>query len=205
MDGGNGLPPLQRPSRRRFGPRSVGVGLACAGLIVFAVALAQGDEGERARAAADRQLPRQEAVFPAQRVAFSYPKGWSLRAPVNGLTGTGDGAAFCNIFRVAGAAPAGASTPGIVRYARAQLRAWKRNAHGVVAGAVRPIRGEGVVGASAVERDAAYAVRETGRMAFFPSGADVLRIECSAPPASFKSLDRRAFRPFLHSFRTLRG
>jgi DNA-binding SARP family transcriptional activator len=204
VDGGNGLPPLRRTRRRRFGPRSVGVGLACAGLIVFAVVLAEGDEGEGAHAAADRLLPMQEAVLPAQRVAFSYPKGWSLRAPVNGLTGTGDGAAFCNIFRVPGAA-AGASTPGIVRYARAQLRAWKRRAHGVVAGPVRPIRGDAVVGASAVERDAAYAVRETGRLAFFPSGQDVLRIECSAPPASFKSLDRRAFRPFLHSFRTLRG
>jgi pentatricopeptide repeat protein len=205
VDGGNGLPPLQRTRRRRFGPRSVGVGLACAGLIVFAVALAHGGEGEGAHAAADRRLPMQEAVLPAQRVAFNYPQGWSLRAPVNGLTGTGDGAAFCNIFRVPGAAPARGSAPGIVRYARARLRAWERRAHGVVAGPVRPIRGEGVVGASAVEQDAAYTVHETGRMAFFPSGQDVLRIECSAPPASFKSLDRRVFRPLLHSFRTLRG
>ena len=143
-------------------------------------------------------------MFPAQRVAFSYPKGWSLRAPVNGLTGTGDGAAFCNIFRVPGAAPAGASTPGIVRYARAQLRAWKRNAHGVVAGRCgrSGARGWSVPPLWSGTRHTRYAKPGAWRSSH-PDG--VLRIECSAPPASFKSLDRRAFRPFLHSFRTLRG
>jgi hypothetical protein len=122
---------------------------------------------------------------------------------VNGLTGTGDGAAFCNIFRVPGDAPRGRPAHGILRYARARVRAWERRGHGVAAGAVRPIRGANVTGASAVERDRAYAAPEAGRLVFFPAGRDVLRIECSAPPARFRSLDRRAFRPFLHSFRAL--
>ena len=132
--------------------------------LVFAVALAQGDDGEQAHAAGRSAAPDAGGRVPGSARRLQLSEGLvAPGAPVNGLTGTGDGAAFCNIFRVPGAAPAGASTPGIVRYARAQLRAWKCICHGVVAGAVRPIRVGGVVGASAVEQDAAYAVRETGR------------------------------------------
>ena len=36
-----------------------------------------------------------------------------------------------------------------------------------------------MIGATAVEQDAAYAVRETGRLAFFASGQDVLRMSAA--------------------------
>jgi DNA-binding SARP family transcriptional activator len=204
VDGENGFPRPRRRSRRRPGPRAVGVGLACAGLVVVAVGLSSaGDKAGTRTAAAPQALPMQGAVLPGLRIAFDYPKGWALRAPVNGLTGAGDGAAFCNIFRVPDAAPRARGARGILRYGRAEVRGWERRGHGVVAGPVRPIRAAGRLGASAVERDRAYAASEAGRLAFFPSRGDVLRIECSAPVADFRSLDRRAFRPLLHSFRTL--
>jgi SARP family transcriptional regulator, regulator of embCAB operon len=205
VEGEHGPPPVRRRRRRRLGPRSFGVGLACAGLLVFVIGLVGGETSDGARTEAAQALPMQEAVLPSQGVAFSHPKGWALRAPVNGLSGAGDGDAFCNIFRVPGAAPPGRPPRGILRYARGQMRAWERSGRGVVAGPVRPIRGAAALGASAVERDRAYAARQAGRLAFFRSGRDVLRIECSAPPASFRSLDRVAFRPLLHSFRTLGG
>jgi len=203
VDGENGLPRPRRRSRRRPGPRAVGVGLACAGLVVFALGLPGVGDRAGTRTTTAQALPMQEAVLPALRIAFNYPEGWALRAPVNGLTGAGDGAAFCNIFRAPDAAPRAPGAQGILRYARAEVRGWVRRRPWVVAGAVRPIRAAGGLGASAVERDRAYAASEAGRLAFFPSRGDVLRIECSAPVADFRSLDRRAFRPLLHSFRAL--
>jgi len=203
VDGENGIPRPRPSRRRRPSPRAVGAGLACAGLAVFAIGVAGENESGPARAAPSPVLPVQQAELPAQRVAFSYPKGWALRAPVDGITGTGNGAAFCNIFRVPSEAPGGRSAHSILRYARARILAWERRAHGVVAGPVRPIRGADATGASAVERDRSYAAPEAGRLAFLPAGRDVLRVECSAPPGSFRSLDRRAFRPFVHSIRSL--
>jgi SARP family transcriptional regulator, regulator of embCAB operon len=204
MEGANGLPRPRRSRRRGLGARAAGLALACAAIALVAVGLTSGhDSGGGTRAAAPRALPMQEALLPIKGIAFDYPKGWALRAPVNGLTGAGDGAAFCNIFRIAGAAPSGHGQRGILRYARMELRRWERRAHGVVAGPVGPMHGARMLGASAVERDSAYAAPEAGRLTFFRWGRDVLRIECSAPPASFRSLDRRAFRHLLHSLRTL--
>ena len=203
VEGENGIRRPRPPGRRGIGARAVGIGLAVAGLVVFAIGVAGGEESAPARAPLAPVLSVQQAELPAQGVAFSYPEGWALRAPVNGVTGTGDGAVFCNIFRASGDAPRGRPARGILRYARARIRAWERRGHGVVAGPVRPIRGAGATGASAVEHDQAYAAPAAGRLAFFTAGHDVMRIECSAPPGRFKSLDRRAFRPFLHSFRTL--
>jgi DNA-binding SARP family transcriptional activator len=205
VEGEGGVAPPGLPHRRRLGARALGLALACAGLAVFTVGLVGRNESHSARPPAPPMLPTQEAVMPAQGIAFRYPKGWALRAPVNGLTGTGNGEAFCNVFRVRGAAPPQPSGRGILRYARLQVRKWERRRRAVVAGPVRSIRGGDALGATAVERDRAYGMAETGRLAFFRSGADVIRIECNAPRASFASLDRRAFQPFLHSFRALRG
>jgi DNA-binding SARP family transcriptional activator len=204
MEGANGLTRPGPKRRRRPGARAAGLVLGSAAVALFAVGLTSGqDSNESTRTAAAAALPMQEAVLPGQRIAFDYPKGWTLRAPVNGLTGAGDGAAFCNIFRVPGAAPSGHRKSRILRYARAEVRRWDRRTHGVAAGPLKPIHGARTLGASAVERDRAYGAPEAGRLTFFASGRDVLRIECSAPPAQFRSLDRRAFRPLLHSFRTL--
>ena len=82
----------------------------------------------------------QQAVLPDKRVAFSYPQGLDVPGPAHGLDGTGDGDAFCNIFRVPGAAPAAHSPQSIVRYARSRIRAWERSAPDVSAGPVRTIR-----------------------------------------------------------------
>ena len=60
-------------------------------------------------------------------------------------------------------------------------------------------------GATALERDRAYGVPESGRATFLTAGLDVLRVECSAPPGRFAELDRVAFRPFMQSVRTLEG
>ena len=200
-----GLPALPRRRPRRPGPRSLGIALACAGLVVFGIGLAGGETSEGAHRESGRPLPMQQAVLPALRIAFDYPKGWPLRAPANGLTGTGEGDAFCNIFRVVGAAPRARPAPGILRYARHRLHAWESGGRGVVVGPVRLIRGEEATGATSVERDRAYGAPDAGRVTFFASNHDILRIECSAPPGRFARLDRAAFRPLVHSFRTLGG
>ena len=197
--------PITPSAPPKVRPRTIGAGLAVAGAVILAVGLAAPSGGEDARAPAEPRLPMQEAVLPDKRVAFSYPQAWTFRGPLHGLGGAGDGDAFCNIFRVPGAAPAAHSPQSIVRYARSRIRAWERSAPDVSAGPVRTIRAGDRLGASAVERDRAYAAPEAGRMAFFASGPDVLRIECSAPSERFRALDRRAFRPIIQSVRTLGG
>ena len=192
-----------RPRRRWLGPRLVGLALACAGLAVFGVELAGGDTTEPApKHAAVHPLPTQQAVLPGLGIAFDYPKGWPLRRPANGLTGTGAGDTFCNIFRTSGAAP---RRGAMVRYARGRLRAWSRHARGVEVSTVHGIRGQGTRGATAIERDRAYGAPEAGRVTFLAAGGDVLRIECSAPPHRFRALDTSAFLPLVHSFRVLTG
>src|SRR6185437_13232736 len=164
-------PPPARPRagarRRRPGPRGIGIALACAGLAIAAAGLIGDDASGGQRPAAERMLPTQEAVLSAQRVAFRYPKDWPLRAPAGGLTGTGNGDSFCNIFRVPGAARPGWSDATVLRYARARMRAWERHGHGHLAGAVRAVRGEEQAGATALETDSAYGSPERGRVTFF--------------------------------------
>ena len=52
-----------------------------------------------------------------------------------------------------------------------------------------------------LELDSAYGIREAGRIAFLLVAPDVMRIECSAPPAAFRTVDRSAFRPLIADFR----
>ena len=192
-----------RPRRRRLGPRLAGVALACAGLALFGVDLAGGDAPEpHPDRAAAHPLPTQEAVLPGLGIAFDYPKDWPLRRPASGLTGIGGGDSFCNVFRTPGAAPRRGQ---MVRYTRRRLRAWARHARTVDVGTVRPVRGQGVRGATAVERDRAYGATEAGRVTFFAAHGDVVRIECSGPLRGFSTLDRAAFVPLVHSFRILGG
>ena len=204
VDGRGATRELRRP-RRRPGARIAGVALALTGVAIVAAGLSGSDSAEPARAHRDHALPMQQAVLPGLRVAFEYPKGWPLRRPANGLTGIGEGDAFCNIFRIQGAASSAHGRPGILRYARRRLRAWARRAREVRLGGVQALHGAATPGATAVERDRAYGVPEAGRVSFLTAGPDVLRVECSAPPGRFGGLDRVAFRPLVQSVRTLGG
>jgi DNA-binding SARP family transcriptional activator len=204
VDGRGATRELRRRRRRPDG-RFAGIALALAGLAVVAVGLVGSDTAEPVRAHRVHALPMQQAVLPGLRIAFEYPKGWPLRRPANGLTGTGDGDAFCNIFRLHDAASSAHGPTGLLRYARRSLRAWARHARGVRLGAVHPIRGAATQRATALERDRAYGVPEAGRVSFVTAGPDLLRVECSAPPARFAALDRVAFVPLVRSVRTLEG
>ena len=199
---GDGATRELRPRRRRLGPRVAGVALACAGLALFGVELAGGEaKAPPPKPHPTRPLPVQQAVLPGLGIAFDYPKDWPLRRPAAGLTGTGSGDSFCNIFRTPGAAP---PTPAaLVRQARRRLRAWSRHRPAIDVGPLHRVRGQGTRGATAVERDRAYGAREAGRVTFYPASGDLIRIECSAPLDRFATLDRAAFVPLLHSFRIL--
>jgi SARP family transcriptional regulator, regulator of embCAB operon len=203
---GRGATRELRGRRRRPGARLVGVALALAGLAIAAVGLAGSDTAEPTPIKSQAHaLPMQQAVLPGLRIAFEYPKGWPLRRPAKGLTGAGDGDAFCNIFRLQGAASSVHGRAGILRYARRRLRSWARRANEVRVGSVEAIRDAATPGATALERDRAYGVPEAGRVSFLTAGPDVVRVECSAPPGRFAGLDRAAFRPLVHSVRTLGG
>jgi DNA-binding SARP family transcriptional activator len=202
---GRGAARELRRRRRRPGARFAGVAMALAGLAIAAAGLSGSDTPAPARVHPVQALPMQQAVLPGLRIAFEYPKGWPLRKPANGLTGTGGGDAFCNIFRLKGAAPSAQGPKGILRYARRRLRAWAHGSREVELGAVQAIRGAATPGATALERDRAYGVPEAGRVSFLTAGRDVVRVECSAPPERFAGLDRLAFRPLVQSVRTLEG
>jgi DNA-binding SARP family transcriptional activator len=205
VDGRGTTRELRRRPRRGARARLAGMGLALAGLTVLGVGLAGSGTKEPPARHDVRALPMQQAVLPGLQVAFDYPKGWPLRRPADGLAGAGAGDAFCNIFRTRGAAPPKHAPAAIVRYARRRLGAWARRAPGVKLGSVGAIHAVGGRGATAVERDHSYGVPEAGRMTFFAAGRDLVRIECSAAPHRFATLDRAAFRPLVQSFRTLDG
>ena len=197
--------PITASAPPKVRPRTIGAGLAVAGAVILAVGLAA-PSGRGGRARAGR---------PAAAHAGGRPAGQAGRVQLSAsvdVPGTAARAWRCGRrgrllqhLQGSGRRPRRALPQSIVRYARSRIRAWERSAPDVAAGPVRTIRAGDRLGASAVERDRAYAAPEAGRMAFFASGPDVLRIECSAPSERFRAMDRRAFRPIIQSVRTLGG
>jgi DNA-binding SARP family transcriptional activator len=192
---------IGRPrAARREGRRLLAAALAIAGIALFAVGLAEGS-GSGTPRAGPAAGGAQETVLPRAGVALRYPSFWTLRAlPSPGIAGAGSGATFCNLFRIRGAGAGRFATAELRAYAGARLREWSSRAPGAVVGPLRTA-GASAPAITATERDSAYGVPEAGRIAFLAVGPDLIRVECSAPPAAFRTADRSAFRPLIADFR----